>query len=382
MSSEKTNRKIKISRGNIAYIIAVILMLGLCLAAFLSAMNTGFCDWWKLKVFTPYTDCMIGLTSGTDWVLGHVLALILLSLFVGVVLVLILRVLFRTDSYRHFGNVCLKSVLIVLLSIVLLWEAVWYIPRNATFLSGSYTGTDPVTRDILEEYYDYLKEEVERNKELLDWDYMENVVFPDRYDWVEDVQSSASDLSYEFTYLNGKYPQVKTIPVNRGTSTVCAYTLPLTAEVVMESDLSGMGMITMYAHELAHNKGYLREEEAQFVAWKICLESKNPYVRHCALMLAMDLVEFSHVQSGYTLDTYEHTLNDIDTAAHDTLFFESPLTWGTWSFMGGDIADSINETRKIDEELGWKLERKISGDEVYEKLMRLMIEDYRRSKAK
>lgn len=46
----------------------------------------------------------------------------------------------------------------------------------------------------------------------------------------------------------------------------------------------------------------------------------------------------------------------------------------------GDIADSINETRKIDEELGWKLERKISGDEVYEKLMRLMIEDYRRSK--
>lgn len=41
---------------------------------------------------------------------------------------------------------------------------------------------------------------------------------------------------------------------------------------------------------------------------------------------------------------------------------------------------TFNETRKIDEELGWKLERKISGDEVYEKLMRLMIENYRRSK--
>ena len=52
-----------------------------------------------------------------------------------------------------------------------------------------------------------------------------------------------------------------------------------------------------------------------------------------------------------------------------------------FSFMGPLVEDGLEDMSETDEELGWKMEKKISGNEVYDKLLNLMIEDYRRTKA-
>lgn len=404
MNSEKTKRKIKISRGNIIYIVAVIILLGLCLAAFLSTRNAGFCDWWKMNVYIPYTTFMRSYTSGTEEVCGKYILRILLLYFALVFLILILRIFIRTDYYIHFRNICIKSCLIVILSIVLFSEAIWYIPLNATFLNGAYTGTEPVTDEILKEYYAYLIEQNKKNDKLLDYDQEGNIVFVDEYAhemeaMIDTIPYLADGISDEFIYLKGEYPYgfpyIKWIP-SKESSSMCAYYQPFTAEVVMENDIKQWGFISMYAHQLAHYKGYLRESEAQFVAWKICMESDDPYYRRVGLIQAMDLAEYS-LKKRYNIfdlsfidpdwdgvDAY----SEIYAGERSEPFFLSPMIdqnnaylADKFSFMGPLVEDGLEDMSETDEELGWKMEKKISGNEVYDKLLNLMIEDYRRTKA-
>lgn len=403
MNSEKTKRKIKISRGNTIYIAAVLLMLGLCLAAFLSTLNAGFCDWWKMNVYIPYTTFMRIHTSGTETVYGKYILRILLVYFALVFLVLILRIFLRTDNYIHFRNICIKSCLIVILSIVLFSEAIWYIPLNATFLNGAYTGTEPVYDEILKEYYAYLIEENKKNDKLLDHDKEGNLVFVDEYahdmiSMIDTIPFLGDSISDEFIYLKAEYPYgfpyIKWIP-SKESSSVCAYYQPFTAELVMENNIDQWGFISMYTHLLAHYKGYLRESEAQFVAWKICMESDDPYYRRVGLLQAMDLVEYN-LKKRYNI--YDLSFIDPDweggdsysevyIGEHSAPFFLSPsIDYNNaylaekFSFMGPLAADGLEDMSETDEELGWKMEKKISGNGVYDKLLSLMIEDYRHAK--
>lgn len=44
------------------------------------------------------------------------------------------------------------------------------------------------------------------------------------------------------------------------------------------------------AHELAHQRGIAREDEANFVAFLVCVESDDPYIRYCGYLNAYEYV--------------------------------------------------------------------------------------------
>ena len=62
------------------------------------------------------------------------------------------------------------------------------------------------------------------------------------------------------------------------------YTLPFTA-----------------AHELAHGRGIARENEANFIAFLVCMESTDPYIRYCGLLNMYEYV----MSALYNADTEE-----------------------------------------------------------------------------
>lgn len=62
------------------------------------------------------------------------------------------------------------------------------------------------------------------------------------------------------------------------------YTLPFTA-----------------AHELAHGRGIARENEANFIAFLVCMESEHPYLRYCGLLNLYEYV----AAALYEADTTE-----------------------------------------------------------------------------
>jgi hypothetical protein len=67
------------------------------------------------------------------------------------------------------------------------------------------------------------------------------------------------------------------------------------------------------AHELAHQRGIAREDEANFVAFLVCAESDEPYIKYCAYMNLCEYVLNALYSADSTL--WETTYKKLDNRA-------------------------------------------------------------------
>ncbi len=68
-----------------------------------------------------------------------------------------------------------------------------------------------------------------------------------------------------------------------------AYTF-FTGEVNINYNFPDYVRVFSSAHEMAHQRGFAREDEANFIAFLVCLESDDPYVTYCGLLNCYEYV--------------------------------------------------------------------------------------------
>ena len=67
------------------------------------------------------------------------------------------------------------------------------------------------------------------------------------------------------------------------------------------------------AHELAHQRGIAREDEANFIAFLVCIESDDPYIRYCGYLNLCEYVLNSLYSANE--DMWEETYKKLDNRA-------------------------------------------------------------------
>lgn len=103
------------------------------------------------------------------------------------------------------------------------------------------------------------------------------------------------------------------------------YTLPFTA-----------------AHELAHQRGIAREDEANFVAFLVCMESSDPYIRYSGLLNLYDYVISALSQADRKLFTEQYATLPVEIRRERSaygLFFEK--------YRDNIVADISNATNDL-----------------------------------
>lgn len=107
-----------------------------------------------------------------------------------------------------------------------------------------------------------------------------------KYDFIDDFHSSVKPVMLSepmtYTHISGVYTFFTgeaNINVN-----FPDYTIPFTA-----------------AHELAHQRGIAREDEANFVAFLVCTESDDPYIRYSGTMSLYEYVVSALYSASYEL---------------------------------------------------------------------------------
>ncbi len=130
--------------------------------------------------------------------------------------------------------------------------------------------------------------------------------------------------------------------------------------------------VTVYsaAHELAHQRGIAREDEANFIAYLICIENSDPYIRYCGYLNMFNYLADALYQADKDLyfsatsnlsenvilelkaysdffDRYrENKVSEISDAVNDT-YLKSQGTTGTVSYsMVTELAVAYHKSKK------------------------------------
>lgn len=121
----------------------------------------------------------------------------------------------------------------------------------------------------------------------------------EKYDFLDDFHSAVKPVMFSepmsYTHITGVYTFF-TGEANINTN-FPDYTIPYTA-----------------AHELAHQRGIAREDEANFVAFLVCMESDDPYIRYSGALNTCEFVMSALAYADY--DGYVELWRTMPSSVH------------------------------------------------------------------
>jgi hypothetical protein len=72
---------------------------------------------------------------------------------------------------------------------------------------------------------------------------------------------------------------------------VTGFYIPFTGEVTFNEQVPAFDLPMVIAHHKAHQRGYAREDEANFIAYIVCINSAEPYVRYSGYLYGLKVLE-------------------------------------------------------------------------------------------
>jgi hypothetical protein len=79
--------------------------------------------------------------------------------------------------------------------------------------------------------------------------------------------------------------------------------------VAFNADVPAFDLPMVIAHHKAHQRGYAREDEANFIGYIICINSTDPYVKYSGYLYGLKVLE---VLSKGNVDRYNDLLSRIN----------------------------------------------------------------------
>ncbi|MBQ8311267.1 MAG: DUF3810 domain-containing protein [Clostridia bacterium] len=276
----------------------IYLLTAVSIGIYIAFMNiTPFADWFNRTVSPVGRAALAYLTNWIPFSLTELL-LILIPLW----LVLLCVIGYRNfcDSWRGlltYVGILLSGVCVVLIIFVWNFAAGYY---GTTLDKKLELDRTAVSADELYTTAEILAEEVKRaEQEILFLESGESVM-PYSYAEMNDKLLIAYErLCEKYSFIDSFSSSVKPVMLSEPmsyTHITGVYTF-FTGEANINVNFPDYTIPYTAAHELAHQRGIAREDEANFVAFLVCAESDDLYIRY----------------SGY-LNTYEYVVSALASA--------------------------------------------------------------------
>lgn len=142
----------------------------------------------------------------------------------------------------------------------------------------------------------------------------------------EKLMDAYEKFAQENQFLHHSYSRIKPVLLSRAmtyTHITGVYTF-FTGEANLNLHFPDYTLPFTAAHELAHQRGISREDEANFIAYLVCMESEDPYLRYSATLSLYEYVLSSLYHADRSL--YRQSVASLpdpilaEEAAYDAFF--------------------------------------------------------------
>jgi Protein of unknown function (DUF3810) len=135
----------------------------------------------------------------------------------------------------------------------------------------------------------------------------------------------------------GAFSDPKPLALSRLTSWagISGFYIPFTGEVTFNADVPAFDLPMVIAHHKAHQRGYAREDEANFIGYIVCVNSTEPSVRYSGYLYGLKVLE---VLSKGNLDRYNDLLSRINEGPRADLRERSAF----WERMKSSLLGAVS----------------------------------------
>ncbi len=256
----------------------------------IACLNSDFADSFNMYVSTPLRFIMAKISNLFPFSLAE--AFILLIPVIAFIAIWYL-VKFRCDSRRStvVSIVCIFSVASLFLSSFVLCFGIAY--RGSTLDQKLYLSDEPVDKQELYDATVYLTEKINELSQQINYSEDRFSSMPYSFSKMnEHLLKAYEDFCKDNDFLNTFNSRLKPVMLSEPmsyTHITGVYTF-FTGESNINVNFPDYTIPYTAAHELAHQRGIAREDEANMIAFLVCIRSEDPYIQYSAYLNVYEYV--------------------------------------------------------------------------------------------
>jgi hypothetical protein len=140
----------------------------------------------------------------------------------------------------------------------------------------------------------------------------------------KEAKKVMQEMADQFPRLKGYYPDIKPIShsVLMSQSGTLGIYFPFSLEANYNTMMYKMNYPSTFCHEYSHLKGYMQEDESNFIAYLACLRSDDIYFQYSAYLSVLYYVNNEYYSNVYELDPerYKKQPAISDKVSDDSVF--------------------------------------------------------------
>lgn len=187
--------------------------------------------------------------------------------------------------------------------------------------------------------------------------------------WNNEGMKAMQKLGEQYPVLGGFYPRPKGLLVSPILSVqhLSGIYSPFTIEANYNSEMTDYNIPLTICHELSHLKGFMREDEANFIGYLACIGSDHQAFQYSGYLIGWIYATNQLSRSNY--NEYYRLYEQLDQAVKDDLM-ENSLFWERYEGAVSETATRVNDTYL-------KLNQQSDGVRSYGRFVDLMLAYYR-----
>ena len=295
---------------------------------------------------------------------------------------------FARGYYRFFAWTLLAVCLVMTLNCFILYHASTFSERYF----GSDGGNTEYSLEELMQVYNMVAEQCLALSEEIERDENGQALYTGsigkdgaQLDMADKARELMNQLGETYDQLDGYYPRPKALLSSdfMCQQYMCGYYFPFSMEANYNDVMFILNLPETMCHELAHLRGFIYEDEANFIAYLACVESDDTFFRYAGYLSVLTYL-YNDLYSARQKDpeSYAEAAKDVGIVAVPA------QVWADSVFVTDEEWERINSKALIDTEIvdqasdvfidtNLKVNGISDGSVSYSRVVKLLLQYYR-----
>ena len=306
----------------------------------LLAKNTdSFAEWYSTNIYPFFVGTVGRITSLLPFSLCEILLYTVIILAVVGAVLSVIRFIRGKGKRKQIFMRALAVVLNFAVSVFFVFTLFCGINYNRTpFSAVSGFTVETYTAQELADLCVYILKNANDAAQKIETDETLTVNLD------EECKKAMNLLGERYDSLSGFYPNAKAVIASEGMSymRILGMYTPFTIEANYNVNAPDFAKPFTVCHELSHLKGFMREDEANFIAYLACTGSDNIYLQYAGYVYAL-IYAANALYSAAGADIYNELMSYADEKIIAELRANSAY-WKQYETPVATVATSVNDT--------------------------------------